>query len=86
MWGLPREVSGKSQVDISLEDGAGLREVVSTLKRELPALTGAVLNPHDDRLEDTCAFNLDGRFLGEGEDVSLHDGDRIRLLTLATGG
>ena len=86
MWGLPRELSGLPQVEVRVKDDAGLRDVIAALKIEVPALEGAVISSVGDRLEDTCAFAIGGQFYADGEDVKLHEGDRLRLLTLATGG
>lgn len=86
MWGLPREVSGKPEVEVSVEDNAGLRDVIAALKRQVPALEGSVICQGEDRLEDTCVFNINGQFLLEDDNVRLRDGDCLRLLTLATGG
>lgn len=86
MWGLPREVSGLPAVEVELENNAGLSDVIAALKREVPALEGSVIRVGEDRLEDTCVFNIDGQFLQEEEKVTLRNGDRLRLLTLATGG
>ena len=86
MWGLPREVSGLPEVEVKLENGAGLRDVIAALKRQVPALEGSVICQGEDRLEDTCAFNINGQFFLENEKLQLKDGDCLRLLTLATGG
>ena len=86
MWGLPREVSGMPEVEVKLADDASLRDVIAALKRQVPALEGSVICEGEDRLEDTCVFNIDGQFLLEDEKLRLKDGDCLRLLTLATGG
>ena len=86
MWGLPREISGLQEVEVQLKDDAGLRDVVAALKRKVPKLEGVVICSGEDRLEDTCAFNINGQFFLEDEKLQLKDGDCLRLLTLATGG
>ena len=86
MWGLPRELSGVPQVELKVKDDAGLRDIIAALKKTVPVLEGAVISSGGDCLEDTCAFAIGGQFYVEGEDVKLKNGDRLRLLTLATGG
>lgn len=86
MWGLPREVSGLPEVEVSVKDDAGLPEVIAALKRKVPRLEGQVLSSGEDRLEETCIFNIDGQFITDDERVKLKNGDTLRLLTLATGG
>jgi hypothetical protein len=86
MWGLPREVSGLGEVEIEVEDNASLHDVIAALKHRVPALEGSVICKGEDRLEDTCAFNIHGQFFLEDERLQLKGGDCLRLLTLATGG
>ena len=87
MWGLSREISGLPEVEVKLADNAtSLRDVIGALKRQVPALEGIVICQGENRLEDTCAFNINGQFFLEDEKLQLKDGDCLRLLTLATGG
>jgi len=86
MWGLPREVSGLAEVEVKVKENASLRDVITALKRQVPALEGSVICQGEDRLEDTCVFNIDGQFITEDENIRVKDGDCLRLLTLATGG
>ncbi len=86
MWGLPREISGLAEVEIEVKDTASLREIISALKRKVPALEELVICPGEDGLEATCVFNLNGHFYLDDEKLQLKEGDRLRLLTLATGG
>ncbi len=86
MWGLPSEISGLREVEVKLENDASLKDVIAALKREVPALEGSVICQGEDRLEDTCVFNINGQFYLEDEKLQLKDGDYLRLLTLATGG
>lgn len=86
MWGQSREVSGLPEVKIELEEGAGLRDVLAALRRKVPALDGTVIVKGEDRLDDSSTFAVGGQFFQEENTVKLHDGDRVRILTLATGG
>ena len=86
MWGLPREISGLQEVEVKVKDDAGLRDVIAALKRKVPALEGGVICQGEDRLEDSCAFNINGQFVLDDEKLQLKNGDCLRLLTLATGG
>ena len=86
MWGLPREISGLPEVEVEVEDDASLRDVIVALKRRIPELEGSVICQGGDRLEESCAFNINGQFYLEDEKVQLKEGDCLRLLTLATGG
>ena len=86
MWGLPREVSGLPDVEVKLENDASLKDVIAALRHRVPALEGGVICQGEDRLEDTCVFNMNGQFFLEDEKLQIKDGDCLRLMTLATGG
>ncbi len=86
MFGLPREVTELREVEVELKDGASLGDVVAALRHEIPALEGPVIRAGENRLMEHCAFNINGRFYLDDRDIQLRDGDRILLLTLATGG
>ncbi len=86
MWGLPREISGLGEVEVKVQDNASLRDVIAALKRQVPALEGSVICQGENRLEDTCVFNIDGQFFLDDQELKRKDGDCLRLLTLATGG
>ncbi len=86
IYGLPREVTAIRQVDIELQDGASLREVIAALREEIPALEGPVVRSGEDRLTERYTFNVNGRFYyDDGGDLRLHSGDRVALLSVATG-
>jgi len=86
MFGLPREVTELREVEVELKDGASLGDVVAALRHGIPALEGHVIRAGENRLMEHCAFNINGRFYLDDRDIQLRDGDRILLLTLATGG
>jgi len=86
LFGLPREATGLHEVKVELKDGANLGDVIAALRREIPALEGRVIRAGENRLMEHCAFNINGRFYLNDKEVQLQDGDRVALLTLATGG
>ncbi len=86
LFGLPHEITELQKVEVGLEDGANLGDVIAALRREIPALEGRVIRAGENRLMEHCAFNINGRFYLNDQDVQLQDGDRVSLLTLATGG
>ncbi len=86
LFGLPREITELQKVEVRLKDGANLEDVIAALRREIPALEGRVIRAGENRLMEHCAFNINGRFYLNDKEVQLQDGDRIALLTLATGG
>jgi len=86
LFGLPHEVTELREVEVELTDGASLGDVIAALRREIPALEGCVIRAGENRLMEHCAFNINGRFYLDDKEIQLQDGDRVLLLTLATGG
>ena len=86
LFGLPHEITELQKVEVGLKDGANLGDAIAALRREIPALEGRVIRAGENRLMEHCAFNINGRFYLNDKDVQLQDGDRVSLLTLATGG
>ncbi len=86
LFGLPPEITELQKVEVRLKDGANLGDVITALRREIPALEGRVIHAGENRLMEHYAFNINGRFYLNDKEVQLQDGDRVALLTLATGG
>jgi molybdopterin converting factor small subunit len=86
MFGLPREITALRQVEVELKDGASLKDIVAALRHEIPSLEGAVIRAGEDRLVEFYKFNVNGRFHFDDMDFRLKSGDRVALLTPATGG
>ncbi len=86
LFGLPHEITELHEVEVGLKDGASLGDVIAALRREIPALEGRVIRAGENRLMEHCAFNINGRFYLDDREAHLQNGDRILLLTLATGG
>jgi molybdopterin converting factor small subunit len=86
MYGFPSEVTSHREVEIELQDGASMAEVIAQLKKQVPGLDGCAFRQDEDRLADLYKFNVNGRLYYDGMDFRLRPGDRIALLTLVTGG
>lgn len=86
MFGLPYEIAGRREVEVKVEDGASLGDIIAALRHEIPALEGSIIRAGEDRLDERYMFNINGRFYFDNEELKLKDGDRLRLLTLATAG
>ena len=85
-FGLPYEITGKREVVIELPSGAKLADLIAALRRRTPALEGNVIRKGENRLAEHYGFYIKGRFYVDDSDLELHEGDRIRLLTLASRG
>lgn len=86
MYGLPYELTTEREVEVELNEGAGMAEVISAMRNSLPVLEGHVFRPGLDRLQDNFKFNINGTFYYDGLDFKLKPGDRIALLVPVTGG
>jgi|WetSurMetagenome_2_1015567.scaffolds.fasta_scaffold420954_1 molybdopterin converting factor small subunit len=86
LYGFTREITTLSTVEVRLEDGAAMAEVIAALRKEIPALDECAFRSDENRLADLYKFNVNGRLYYDGMDFLLHDGDRVALLTLVTGG
>jgi len=86
MYGLPREVTEKREVEVELQEGSGMAEVVAALREKLPKLEGRAVVPGENRLAEGYKFNINGHFYFAGMDFKLKQGDRIALLIPMTGG
>jgi molybdopterin converting factor small subunit len=86
MYGLPQEITPLREVEVELEEGAGMADVIAAMKEKIPALQGPVIRTGENRLEELYKFNVNGHFYFDGMDFQLQNGDRIALLPPVTGG
>jgi hypothetical protein len=86
MYGLPPSVTKLNKLQVDLNQGAGLPELIATLRSKIPTLVGSVINVLKDKLLDNYAFIINGRFYLNDNEVKLQDGDRVVLVLLAMGG
>ncbi len=86
MFGLPNEITELREVEVELNDGATLRDVVAALKDKIPALEGTAIRAGGDQLVEHYKFNVNGRFYYDDMDLQLQSGDRIALLVPIAGG
>ena len=86
LFGMSNEVAGLRSVEVELDDGASLEDVVAALRRKMPALEGSVIRPGEDRLTAHYTFNVNGRFHVDDYTVEIKPTDHVVLLTFALGG
>ena len=86
MYGLPREITPLREVEVELPENAQMADVLEAMKAKIPSLEGPVIRRGENRLIDQFKFNINGRFYFDGQDFTLHSGDRIALLVPMTGG
>ena len=63
-----------------------MQELVAALKIRLPELDGILFKKDENILANDQAFNIGGHFFSGSDKITIHNGDRIRLLTAAIGG
>jgi hypothetical protein len=84
LFGLPRLIADKREMDISLPPGAGYMGLVSALAEACPQLVGRIIRPDRAALEDGYVFNhIDQKggttFLNNGlsDGLSNHPGGHL---------
>jgi molybdopterin converting factor small subunit len=86
LYGLPYEITALREVEVTLDDGAGMAAVIRAMREKIPALEGPVFRPGEDRLRELYKFNVNGRLYFDGMDFTLRPGESIALLVPVTGG
>jgi hypothetical protein len=86
MYGIPQELTKLSKVELELNEGAGLEDVMSALRQKIPALEGTVFQRGENRLTDFYSLIVNGQFQLNDSNVKVGKEDRIVLVLLAVGG
>ena len=85
MYGLSPYTEANSVI-IDVKDNADIRDVLSTVVKEIPSLEGHVIQSGMNRLIETYGIYLNGRFINQDESIGIKPNDRIVLILLAVGG
>ena len=85
-FGMPPGTTDLPKVDIEVGDGAGIPELVATLRQAIPTLDGPVISAGEERLLESFAFNINGEFYFGDAEVHVRKDDRVVLILLAAGG
>ncbi len=87
IYGLPQKIITLRKVEVELEEGAGLEEVIAGMRQQIPGMIGPVILKDKDSLMERFVFNVNGRFyFKDGGNLQIKKGDHIALLSVATGG
>jgi len=87
MFGLPYGLTELRKVEVELEDGANLGDVIGALRGQIPALEGNVIRRGENQLTEYYAFNINGYFYSDAsEGLPLRGDSRMALLPIAVGG
>lgn len=81
-------LSGKSEVNISLPQGAPFSQAVAELAKQYPPLVGEIIQKDGRTLIDTNLFSLNGEKILHSSDMegTPRNGDTLILLSLLAGG
>ena len=85
-YGLSAETGGKRGVELTLEDCAGLPEMITALVKEVPTLKGTISQEGTGLLSDALILNVNGQFYHNEDNLVLKQGDTVRILMKAIGG
>ncbi len=86
IFGVPSEVTSLKTINVTLDDGAKISDLVAALRNAIPTLNGKVIRKEENRLIDNYNFNINGSFYSGNQNIKIKSGDSLRLVMLATGG
>ena len=86
IFGLSDDITNLRNVEVNLEKGTDLSDLVAGLKQKIPALEGPIIIPGENKLTRHYIFNINGRFHMSDSKVQIQSSDHIVLLTLPLGG
>jgi len=86
--GISRVLTGKTEYQLLLADGAVMLDVVRAIGRKFPPLVGEVIEKDGETLIPTNLFSVNGKQILNKTQLHYHpkDGDRLILLSLLAGG
>jgi molybdopterin converting factor small subunit len=86
--GLSRLAAGAKEIDLELEEGTTLRDIVRLLASRYPKMIGNVIQPDGETLQHPNILNLNAKRMVQASqmDESPSDGDRIILMSVSAGG
>jgi molybdopterin converting factor small subunit len=85
-FGAARLVAHKSELALTLRNGATLADACAALCRELPALAGRVIARDGNGFVEGYACNLNGADFVRAFDTPIRSGDSILILAADAGG
>ena len=83
-----RQIVGQKTVDIPIDDGATVRQLVKEIVRSYPELEQEMLDEHGDLFEHVHVI-INGRdynFLDQGFDTRIGKDDRVSVFPAIGGG
>jgi hypothetical protein len=86
MYGISPHITPVVKVEVELNEGGLIPDVIAALKAKIPALEGPVIQSGYNRLSENYAFIINGQFHMNEDEVKVQPGDRIVLVLLAVGG
>jgi hypothetical protein len=75
-----------NKIEIEVENGAGIGELIGELGKTLPAFEGTVKEKGTNRLIEKYGIYLNSQFISQDEPVKLKPNDRVVLILQAVGG
>jgi molybdopterin converting factor small subunit len=86
--GISRVLTGQTEYQLPLADGAAMMDVVRAISRKFPPLLGDVIEKDGETLIPTNLFSVNGKQILNKKQMHYQpkDGDRLILLSLLAGG
>jgi molybdopterin synthase sulfur carrier subunit len=86
--GALRQISGKTQLTISFQEGVSLKELATKLSREMPQIEKIFSGPQLNDSRSNALVLINGREISvlNGLETKLNDGDEIVFIPVVHGG
>jgi len=84
--GLRGDLADLESVEVDLNQGADLGDLIAELKRKIPALEGIAFVSGENKLMGHYVFAINGRFHMNDSGIHIQNSDHILLLILVGGG
>lgn len=86
LFGTARSIVGAREVEIEVEAGASVSEVIAALAASQPGLVGRVIALNGAGLVESYGLNLNGHNFVADLSTPIRPGDRLLLLFTSAGG
>jgi hypothetical protein len=86
LFGLPGDITDLRNIEVDLDQGTGLSDLIARLRQKIPALEGRIFVPGENKLTRYYVFNINGRFHMNDSKIQIQSSDHILLLAFPLGG
>ncbi len=86
LFGLHSGTTDLGSIEVDLDQGTTLSDLIAELRQKAPALEGSVFVRGENKLTKYYVFNINGRFHMNDSKIRIQSSDHIVLLPFPIGG